>query len=57
VFSLLPQLFERAAVVEWGACPITAIYTVLTEVDDQQDPVADAARAMLDGAYCFIQEH
>lgn len=48
VFSLLPQLVERAGNgVNGGA--ITAIYTVLTEGDDQQDPVADAARAILDG--------
>jgi flagellum-specific ATP synthase len=49
VFSLLPQLVERAGngAVDGGA--ITAIYTVLTEGDDQQDPVADAARAILDG--------
>ena len=48
VFSLLPQLVERAGNgAEKGA--ITAIYTVLTEGDDQQDPVADAARAILDG--------
>lgn len=49
VFSLLPQLVERAGNGEAGAGAITAIYTVLTEGDDQQDPVADAARAILDG--------
>ncbi|MCL4141498.1 UNVERIFIED_CONTAM: hypothetical protein GTU68_009607 [Idotea baltica] len=48
VFSLLPQLVERAGNGENGGA-ITAIYTVLTEGDDQQDPVADAARAILDG--------
>ncbi len=48
VFSLLPQLVERAGNGEKGGA-ITAIYTVLTEGDDQQDPVADAARAILDG--------
>jgi flagellum-specific ATP synthase len=48
VFSLLPQLVERAGNgINGGA--ITAIYTVLTEGDDHQDPVADAARAILDG--------
>ena len=49
VFSLLPQLVERAGSGEIGGGAITAIYTVLTEGDDQQDPVADAARAILDG--------
>lgn len=49
VFSLLPQLVERAGNGENGEGAITAIYTVLTEGDDQQDPVADAARAILDG--------
>lgn len=49
VFSLLPQLVERAGNGPVGGGSITAIYTVLTEGDDQQDPVADAARAILDG--------
>ncbi len=49
MFSLLPQLVERAGSGEIGGGAITAIYTVLTEGDDQQDPVADAARAILDG--------
>lgn len=49
VFSLLPQLVERAGNGAEGQGAITAIYTVLTEGDDQQDPVADAARAILDG--------
>ena len=48
VFSLLPQLVERAGNGDNGGA-ITAIYTVLTEGDDQQDPIADAARAILDG--------
>ena len=49
VFARLPQLVERAgnAGAEQGS--ITAFYTVLTEGDDQQDPIADAARAILDG--------
>jgi flagellum-specific ATP synthase len=49
VFSLLPQLVERAGNGPVGGGSITAIYTVLTEGDDQQDPIADAARAILDG--------
>ena len=49
VFSLIPQLVERAGNGPAGGGAITAFYTVLTEGDDQQDPVADAARAILDG--------
>lgn len=48
VFALLPQLVERAGGVRDGGS-ITAIYTVLAEGDDQNDPVVDAARAVLDG--------
>ena len=47
VFSLIPNLIERAGVVGNGS--ITAIYTVLVEGDDLQDPIADVARASLDG--------
>ena len=49
VFSKIPQLVERAGNGEEGGGSITAFYTVLTEGDDQQDPIADAARAILDG--------
>ena len=49
VFAKLPQLVERAGNGKVGAGAITAFYTVLTEGDDQQDPIADAARAILDG--------
>ncbi|MCZ7653500.1 MAG: flagellar protein export ATPase FliI [Rhodocyclaceae bacterium] len=49
VFARLPQLVERAGNGPEGAGSITAFYTVLTEGDDQQDPIADAARAILDG--------
>lgn len=48
VFAKLPKLIERAGITkDRGA--ITAIYTVLTEGDDLNDPVADAARGVLDG--------
>jgi flagellum-specific ATP synthase len=47
VFAKLPQLVERAGNGAVGS--ITAFYTVLTEGDDPNDPVADAARAVLDG--------
>jgi flagellum-specific ATP synthase len=49
VFAKLPQLVERAGNGIAGGGSITAFYTVLTEGDDQQDPIADAARAILDG--------
>jgi flagellum-specific ATP synthase len=49
VFAKLPQLVERAGNGDAGGGSITAFYTVLTEGDDQQDPVADSARAILDG--------
>jgi len=49
VFAKLPQLVERAGNGPAGSGSITAFYTVLTEGDDLQDPVADSARAILDG--------
>jgi len=49
VFARLPQLVERAGNGADEGGSITAFYTVLAEGDDQQDPIADAARAILDG--------
>jgi flagellum-specific ATP synthase len=53
VFARLPGLVERAGNgspgIDGRSGSITAFYTVLTEGDDQQDPIADAARAILDG--------
>jgi flagellum-specific ATP synthase len=49
VFARLPQLVERAGNGPSGGGSITAFYTVLAEGDDQQDPIADSARAILDG--------
>ena len=49
VFARLPALVERAGNDKPGGGSITAFYTVLTEGDDPQDPVADSARAILDG--------
>ncbi len=48
-FAKLPQLVERSGNGLHGVGSITAFYTVLSEGDDQQDPIADAARAVLDG--------
>lgn len=56
VFAKLPQLIERAGNAEAGAGSITAFYTVLSEGDDQQDPVADSARAILDGHFVLTRE-
>ena len=47
VFTLLARLIERAGKFNQGS--ITAFYTVLMEGDDQQDPLVDGARALLDG--------
>jgi flagellum-specific ATP synthase len=47
VFSLLPRLLERAGAAERGS--ITGLYTVLVEGDDMNEPIADAARSILDG--------
>lgn len=49
VFALLPSLIERAGVGRHGHGAITAIYTVLAEGDDGNDPIVDIARASLDG--------
>lgn len=49
VFSKIPELVERAGNGDKNGGSITAFYTVLTEGDDLQDPIADSARAILDG--------
>lgn len=56
VFARIPQLVERAGNGEQDGGSITAFYTVLTEGDDQQDPIADAARAILDGHMVLSRE-
>jgi flagellum-specific ATP synthase len=49
VFARMPSLVERAGNGRPGGGSITAFYTVLTEGDDPNDPIADAARGVLDG--------
>jgi len=56
VFSLLPQLVETAGNGEQLDGSMSAIYTVLAEGDDQQDPVVDTARAILDGHIVLTRE-
>lgn len=48
VFALLPRLLERGGVRAQGGS-LTALYTILVEGDDVDDPVADSVRAILDG--------
>ena len=47
IFSMLPQLLERAGQGETGS--ITAVYSVLTEGDEENDPIAEEVRSILDG--------
>jgi len=55
VFSLMPKLLERAGSIE-SCGSITGLYTVLVEGDDFNEPIADAARSILDGHITLSRE-
>lgn len=55
VFARLPQLLERVGPISCGGS-ITGFFTVLVEGDDLADPVADAARSLLDGHIVLSRE-
>jgi flagellum-specific ATP synthase len=56
VFSLLPKMIERTGRGAGGIGSITAIYTVLAEGDDLNDPVVDIARSALDGQIALSRD-
>lgn len=55
VFAMLPRLLERGGTAASGGS-ITALYTVLVEGDDLNDPIADSIRAIVDGAFVLTRD-
>jgi flagellum-specific ATP synthase len=55
VFAMLPRILERVGGLEGGGS-LTGLYTVLVEGDDLNDPIADAARSVLDGHIVLSRE-
>ncbi len=56
VFAKIPELVERTGNGDRNGGSITAFYTVLTEEDEQNDPIGDAAKAILDGHVVLSRE-
>ena len=57
VISMIPNLIERTGTGRKNSGSITAFYTILADSDDNNDPVVDTARAILDGHIVLSREH